>query len=676
MNARLYKTILTAVVTIPLGTFASGRLFAQTCQPFFYGVLLLAKVHYISAPNLDGDRLVVGEYHPDAYGLAWEIPYPMFPKQTFCGLVEIAPGLFAETYVPPNFSGDFSTFGVTLLDPHTSRFDFASGDFSMDPFAGNRHPTDYSLGVWRITSAPLVFSASQSVPIVLSLLGANDSFYTSELTLTNRGAADQVLTFKYTAAFGEGSGSVTDTLQAGRQRIVPDAIAYLRSLGLRIAASTRNGGTLTVKASGLASPADVAVTVRTTTTLAEGRAGLAYSGNATWGTHVGGLPGDSDPRYICGLRQNPADRSHVAVTHAGNPEEGEIVLRLTVTSGNAPFASWTLPEITLAPGGFHQIDEVLISNGLSLSNGYVRVQRVSGRAPYVAYGVINDQANSDGSFVPPMRPTRGFPELRLTIPVMVETEVYKSELILTNTSGRQQKVDLSFVAKGIQTPGHRANFSIDLAAGQQLLLPDFVQYLRDRGIPGIGPRATNYAGALIATVPAKDRDGNDGRGVFIGARTSTPSKDGGQLGVFYPGFPLEPDRMATTSAWIYGLQQNSETRTNLGLTSAGLADGESNTFRIELFDGESGKKVNTIEGITLDSQGWVQIERILDQFAPGTTSGYAHVTRTAGKNPFIAYAVVNDGAQPGQRTGDGAFVSMQLDVPRGPEDSGYGYWDY
>jgi hypothetical protein len=151
--------------------------------------------------------------------------------------------------------------------------------------------------------------------------------------------------------------------------------------------------------------------------------------------------------------------------------------------------------------------------------------------------------------------------------------------------------------------------------------------------------------------------------VFIGARTSAPSKDGGQFGVFYPGFPLERDRMATTSTWVYGLQQNSETRTNLALVCGGLASGDPNTFRIELFDGATGKKVNTIEGITLVSQGWIQIGNILDQYASGTSSGYAHVTRTAGRNPFIAYAVVNDGSQPGQRTGDGAFVSMQLDVP-------------
>ena len=60
---------------------------------------------------------------------------------------------------------------------------------------------------------------------------------------------------------------------------------------------------------------------------------------------------------------------------------------------------------------------------------------------------------------------------------------------------------------------------------------------------------------------------------------------------------------------------------------------------------------------------WVQIGSILSQYKSGTNNGYARVTRTAGKNPFIAYAIVNDGASPGERTGDGAFVAMQLDVP-------------
>jgi hypothetical protein len=365
----------------------------------------------------------------------------------------------------------------------------------------------------------------------------------------------------------------------------------------------------------------------------------------------------------------------VAVMHAGNPQDGEIVVRLTVISGDPPFATRTLPDITLTPGGFHQLNEVLVSNGLSLSNGYVRVERASGTAPYYAYGVINDQVSSDGSFVPP---TWRNPEFRWTIPVMVETEAFTSELVLTNLRAREKKLDFSFVAQGIQAPGHRANFSIELSAGQQLVLPSLVQYLREKGIPGIGSVGTNYVGALFAIIEPDYEDAGPG-GIFIAARTSKASKGGGHFGVFYPGVPLEPDRIATTSAWLYGLQQNSETRTNLALVNAGLLDGDPNTFRIELFDGQTGAKVNTIDGVTLNSQAWMQIGNILDKFAPGTTSGYAHVTRTSGKNPFIAYAIVNDGAQPGQRTGDGALVTMQVDAQYHlylPTPYTPGTWDY
>ena len=56
-----------------------------------------------------------------------------------------------------------------------------------------------------------------------------------------------------------------------------------------------------------------------------------------------------------------------------------------------------LPDVVIPPGGFHQIDQILVSNGLSLANGYVRIERVSGTGPYYAYAVINDESNSDGS---------------------------------------------------------------------------------------------------------------------------------------------------------------------------------------------------------------------------------------------------------------------------------------
>ena len=55
----------------------------------------------------------------------------------------------------------------------------------------------------------------------------------------------------------------------------------------------------------------------------------------------------------------------------------------------------------LEPGGFHQYSGLLGRLG-SPAQGYVQVEKVSGDAPFYAYGVINDNFNSDGSFVFPL----------------------------------------------------------------------------------------------------------------------------------------------------------------------------------------------------------------------------------------------------------------------------------
>ena len=105
------------------------------------------------------------------------------------------------------------------------------------------------------------------------------------------------------------------------------------------------------------------------------------------------------------------------------------------------------------------------------------------------------------------------------------------------------------------------------------------------------------------------------------------------------------------------MQQNAENRSNLGLLNTGETDSSSSTFRLELYDGESGQKVATVEDLQVAPRRLVQIGSILQKYAPATRQGYLHVTRTRGINPFIAYSIINDGASPGQRTGDGAFLS-------------------
>ena len=216
------------------------------------------------------------------------------------------------------------------------------------------------------------FQSRLFVPIVLRSQGRTAGFFfTSELTLTNRGNTTAAIQYTYTASDGEGSGTAVDFLEAGRQRIVPDAIAYLTALGVPIGEGSA-AGTLEVDFSNLSSASDAAVTVRVSTPVEDGsgRAGLAYLG-----LNPGGLL--TGPAFITGLRQNSQDRSNVAVQNAGGAGEGSITLKATVFSGDsaAPGRNEVLPDRTLPPGGFYQYNGIL--NMAGFDNGYVKVERVS-----------------------------------------------------------------------------------------------------------------------------------------------------------------------------------------------------------------------------------------------------------------------------------------------------------
>ncbi|MFN8008572.1 MAG: IPT/TIG domain-containing protein [Terriglobia bacterium] len=486
-------------------------------------------------------------------------------------------------------------------------------------------------------------TAEAFVPIVLSAGGMNGSFYTSEMILTNRGNGNATVNFTYIASLGSGNGTGIETLAAGQQRIVPDAVSYLRSLEVPIPSSGAQGGTLRVSYSGLNSPADGSVTVRTTTAVPEGRAGLAYAGIPT-------SIALTEPSYICGLRQNETDRSNVAIQNVGTAEEGNIRLQLTVFSGaeGTPISK-VITDQVLPPGGFAQINGILASNGLSLSNGFVRVERVSGTAPYYAYGVINDQLNSDGSFIPPVLESALAGKTRMMLAAVVETTAFSTELVVTNWGSAKKSLKCHYVADAIQTADHTASFSIELNPHQQLILPDFVQWLRDSQVPGIGPRAANVAGSLSISETTGDLSG-----VMMAARTSALS-DEGRFGVFYTASPEGENSSQET--WLYGLQQNGESRTNLALVNTGETDDSEDTFRIELYDGATGNLASTVTTVSLPARGWRQFNMILAEYAPQVSQGYAHVLRTRGNNPFIAYAVTNDGGKPGERTGDGSFIA-------------------
>ena len=500
------------------------------------------------------------------------------------------------------------------------------GGFAYD--CGEGDPAE---GSFRLTTGSLF------VPVILSAAGQNQSFFTSELTLTNRGDQDVKLDYAYTAHRGGGSGKTSDALAPGMQKIETDGLTYLRGLGIAIPETGNRIGTLRVEAR-LGS--EVEAVVRTTTLVPEGRAGLAYLG-------VAEEEGFTEAVYLCGLRQNSRDRSNVAFQNMGAPEEGAITLRATVYSGEAADTNArVLEDVTLEPGEFHQYSGLLGVLGVP-AQGYVKVERVEGRAPFYAYGVINDQANSDGSFIFPV--TAGSLEgtAGQTLPVVVETSEFRSELTVTNFSEEPRTLAFQFVAEGIEADDKTASFSMTLEAGQQEIVPEVVEELR-RQVAGLGTSRGFYAGPLF--VVAKEGDMS---GIVIGARTGSKG-GGGQYSVFYNAVP--EGGAFTKEAWVEGLQQNEENRSNLALVNTGEVDDSESVFHLEIYDGETGMLAETVVTKPVPPRGWHQINGILGSYAPETRQGYIRIEKVSGENPFLAYGVVNDGGAPGQRSGDGAYL--------------------
>ena len=284
----------------------------------------------------------------------------------------------------------------------------------------------------------------------------------------------------------------------------------------------------------------------------------------------------------------------------------------------------------------------------SVSTLSKKSRSVQGRAPFYAYGVINDQANSDGSFVFPVRARSLAESTGQTLPVVVETSEFRSELTVTNFSEEARTLDFRFVAEGIETGDKAAAFSMRLEAGQQHLLADVVEELRRQGETGLGSTRGFYAGPLFAVAAEGDMSG-----IVIGARTGSEG-GGGSYSVFYNAVPY--GEAFIREAWVDGLQQDQENRSNLALVNTGEVDGSPSVFHLEIYDGETGMLAETVVTKPIPARRWHQINGILGSYAPETRQGYIRILKVSGENPFLAYGVVNDGGAPGERSGDGAYL--------------------
>jgi len=486
---------------------------------------------------------------------------------------------------------------------------------------------------------PIPISRTFFVPVVVSSTGIGGAFYESEFTLANRSAREATVEFTYTAASGGGSGQARTTLEPGRQVVVPNAIAYLRQLGIPIPESGNHHGTLKVRFFGLPTPDEAAVSVRTTTAVAQGRAGVAYPGVP--------MASLSDFQGFYGLRQDASYRTNLALQNAGEAQDGDITLEVYVLpSRHPPDAPRIFLHSVLAPGEFHQINDFLASNGLSLASADVGIGRIKGYAPFHAFAVSHHQAGSDAFYIQPALGSLS----RLTIPTIPRRQDgFKSELVLKYllNSLEDQRFSISFQAVEQETFPVKAE--ITLKPNEQRTVADVESWLKDFGLALRGRPFQGVKGPLVFT---KERVGGDRNAIplSLGMRVSTFSK-GAEYSLFFPAVPAEQESRAAT--WLFGLQQNEETRSNLAIVNLG---NEPNRFTIELFDGKTGMQAGRVEGIAVNPQDSFQLNSLLADYTSGVAQGYARVI-PSNTEPFVTYAVIIDGARPGERTGDASVVN-------------------
>jgi len=164
--------------------FGTGPLLAQAClDPLVGGfgsgagqIIPFTTAYYTSEANASGDRLVVGFMPSGTLDL---FALPSAPDQTYCGQVELAPGLFADAYVPTAAErvGIFSDFDGLLLDPFDPFAPFPGG-IIMPPLPPG------GVFAWRIaptTAAEAIFDDPNLENEVRNALGIGP---TDPLTLT------------------------------------------------------------------------------------------------------------------------------------------------------------------------------------------------------------------------------------------------------------------------------------------------------------------------------------------------------------------------------------------------------------------------------------------------------------------------------------------------------------
>ncbi len=233
------------------------------------------------------------------------------------------------------------------------------------------------------------------------------------------------------------------------------------------------------------------------------------------------------------------------------------------------------------------------------------------------------------------------------VPIVLDVtgggEHFTTELTLANRGTTAASAQLTYTPASSLGANGGGTTDLDLAAGEQLVLPDTIAYLRSRGLAI--PSGSNQGGTLLVAFSGLSSPD----AAYVSARTTTPSGSG-RAGLAYPGVDLSAALSGTS--YLYGLRSTAADRTNLALINA--SSDSPVTLRVTLHSGEAGdgRTFTLAPDTTLGPLQWIQVDKVLDP--AGFVNGYASIDLVSGTGPYVAYAVFND-----DTTNDGSYVPAE-----------------
>jgi hypothetical protein len=131
--------------------------------------LAFLSVYYITPPNASGDQLVVGAPNSELVSFLDTLPSESSP-QPICGPFQLAPGLFANAYVPTQaeIAGNFSDFAALLTDPYPGNTAQIQG--GVIPSIRFANGGEQSVYAWRISSVTSQLDTPHSTLVLANSL--------------------------------------------------------------------------------------------------------------------------------------------------------------------------------------------------------------------------------------------------------------------------------------------------------------------------------------------------------------------------------------------------------------------------------------------------------------------------------------------------------------------------